>query len=458
MPKALLIGKALTQFSEALTRQGFSVKAMGELSGSAKHAFSDAGLLVIDSSLKGLPATLPLEFKNIPKLVVSLNGQQPPSSWFRVPFSYVLQNPSIKDLIRFSLRILREHAMGAESDQLKATNSMIQREISLIDDINKMLTTSRDLNDILILIAKKINAILKAESWSAFNILDTPSMTIEKLGEKNPKKTRKLILSKKEGIAGWVASSGNPLLVKNAERDKHFSPQVDGIGHKKVRTVICAPLKTKVRTVAVLELINKADGSSFTEEEYTLFLRLISHASLAVEQLSLYQRLEELAVTDDLTSLFNSRYLNRSIEAEILRSKKYGTSVSLVFMDVDHFKDINDNFGHLVGSKVLVEMGELLMDMLRTADIVARYGGDEFVIVLPQTTLHNAMIIAERIRKAIEARVFMSSEGHTLHITASFGVASYPESSKSKETLLKLADEAMYSVKRRTRNAVYAII
>ncbi len=116
-------------------------------------------------------------------------------------------------------------------------------------------------------------------------------------------------------------------------------------------------------------------------------------------------------VTDDLTNLFNSRYLNRSIETEILRSNRYSTSVSLIFMDVDHFKDVNDNFGHLVGSKVLVEMGELLMNLLRTIDIIARYGGDEFVIVLPQTTLHNAMLIAERIRKSIESHTFMRSEG-----------------------------------------------
>jgi diguanylate cyclase (GGDEF)-like protein len=127
-------------------------------------------------------------------------------------------------------------------------------------------------------------------------------------------------------------------------------------------------------------------------------------------------------------------------------------------MDVDHFKRINDSYGHLIGSKVLVEMGQLLLRNLRTVDIVARYGGDEFVFVLPQTTPKSAAQIAERMRKSVEQNTFLKREGYTLKLTASFGVASFPESAKSKEELIKLADEAMYRVKYQTRNAVYAIV
>jgi len=111
-----------------------------------------------------------------------------------------------------------------------------------------------------------------------------------------------------------------------------------------------------------------------------------------------------------------------------------------------------------VGSKVLVEMGQLLLKNLRAIDVVARFGGDEFVIVLPQTSPGAAAQIAERIRRAIERKVFLKEGGYSLRITASFGVASFPESAKSKEELLRLADEAMYKVKRQSRNGVYAII
>jgi diguanylate cyclase (GGDEF)-like protein len=127
-------------------------------------------------------------------------------------------------------------------------------------------------------------------------------------------------------------------------------------------------------------------------------------------------------------------------------------------MDIDYFKHVNDRYGHIIGSKVLVEMGQLLLKSLRSVDIVARYGGDEFVIVLPQTLPASAVQIAERMRKAVEQNSFLKKEGYALKLTASFGVASYPESAKSKEDLIRLADDAMYRVKYQTRNAVYAIV
>jgi diguanylate cyclase (GGDEF)-like protein len=187
-------------------------------------------------------------------------------------------------------------------------------------------------------------------------------------------------------------------------------------------------------------------------------MRLVDHAAIAIEQASLYRKMAELSITDDLTKLFNTRYLNRTLEMETTRSDRHGSSLSLIFMDIDHFKLVNDNYGHLVGSKLLVEMAQLLIRGLRAIDIVARYGGDEFVIVLPQTLPGDAIQIAERIRRNIERNVFLKKEGYSFRMTASFGVASYPESARSKEELLRLADEAMYRVKYRTRNGVYAIV
>jgi diguanylate cyclase (GGDEF)-like protein len=221
---------------------------------------------------------------------------------------------------------------------------------------------------------------------------------------------------------------------------------------------MCVPIKSKGNILGVLEIVNKTTNEPFTKDDLNLILRIVDHAAIAIERASLYQKMEELSITDDLTKLFNTRYLDRTLEIEINRSNRHRSSLSLIFMDVDHFKTINDNYGHLVGSKLLVEMGQLLIKCLRTIDIVARYGGDEFVIVLPQTPPGNALQIAERIRKSIEHNVFLKKDGYSLKMTASFGVASYPESAKSKEDLLRLADEAMYRVKYQTRNGVYAIV
>jgi len=164
-------------------------------------------------------------------------------------------------------------------------------------------------------------------------------------------------------------------------------------------------------------------------------------------------------VADALTGLPNRilflDQLNRCLE-RARRHREYAFAV--IFLDLDGFKLINDSYGHLVGSKLLVEMGQLLLKSLRTVDIVARYGGDEFVMVLPQTAPRSASQIAERIRRSIEHNVFLKRDGYSFKMTASFGVASYPESAKSKEELLKLADDAMYRVKNQTRNGVYAIV
>jgi diguanylate cyclase (GGDEF)-like protein len=221
---------------------------------------------------------------------------------------------------------------------------------------------------------------------------------------------------------------------------------------------MCVPIKIKDQVIGVMEVVNKTTGEPFTKEDLDLLMRLVDQTAIAIERASLYQKMAELAITDDLTKLFNTRYLNRTMETEIQRSSRYNTSVSLIFMDIDYFKLVNDQYGHLVGSKVLVEIGQLLIKNLRSIDIVARYGGDEFVIVLPQTPPNAAKQIAERMRKIIEQNIFLKKEGYSLKITASFGVASYPESAKSKEELLRLADEAMYKVKYQTRNAVYAMV
>lgn len=166
--------------------------------------------------------------------------------------------------------------------------------------------------------------------------------------------------------------------------------------------------------------------------------------------------MEELTLTDDLTNLFNLRYLHRAIEIEIDRSNRYGPPLTLIFMDIDSFKTVNDQHGHLVGSKLLVEIAQLLLDSLRIVDIVARYGGDEFVIVLPQTPSEAGFKVAERLRKAMERHVFLKHDGYSIKLTASLGVASYPENAKGKEDLFRIADEAMYRGKYSTKNIVYA--
>jgi two-component system cell cycle response regulator len=168
------------------------------------------------------------------------------------------------------------------------------------------------------------------------------------------------------------------------------------------------------------------------------------------------EKIEEISLTDDLTGLYNIRFLNQSIDIEIERSHRFGSIFSLIFMDIDDLKKVNDRFGHLTGSRVLIETARILQENMRKVDIIIRYGGDEFVIIMPQTSKESGFMVADRLRRTIEESVFLKSEDHPVRITASFGVASFPVNAKNKEELLVIADKALYHGKFSTKNVVYA--
>jgi diguanylate cyclase (GGDEF)-like protein len=401
-------------------------------------------------------------FRDVPKIVLSdtdsFRGFAP---WLKYPQIFPAANPSVPELGFLIKRALREKEIIDENYRLRKKAADLTRELDFFEEVNKTLTSSLELNDILTTIMKKSKKLIKAETWSILLVdEETGELVFEKItGKKEDrKKIKKIRLKIGEGIAGWVAQEGIPVVVPDVAIDERFYPRVDTETDFRTKSLMCVPIRSKGSILGVLEITNKTKGEPFTKDDLNLLMRLVDHAAIAIERASLYQKMAELSVTDDLTKLFNTRYLDRTLMIEIARCKRHRSSLALIFMDIDHFKSINDNYGHLVGSKLLVEMGQLLIRSLRTIDIVARYGGDEFVIVLPQTVPNSAVQIAERIRKSVERNIFLKKEGYSLHLTASFGVASYPESAQSKEDLLRLADEAMYRVKYQTRNGVYAIV
>ena len=164
---------------------------------------------------------------------------------------------------------------------------------------------------------------------------------------------------------------------------------------------------------------------------------------------------QNLIYIDDLTKLYNSRYLNVVLDRELKRSERYRNFFSVLFMDVDFFKRVNDAYGHLVGSRVLVEIGGVLRACVRETDTVVRYGGDEFVVLLVETNAEDALLVAERMRKMTEANRFGQDFGLDIRLTISIGIAAFPEHASTKQHLLVMADQAMYRGKDTTRNVVY---
>jgi len=183
-------------------------------------------------------------------------------------------------------------------------------------------------------------------------------------------------------------------------------------------------------------------------------LFLLEQSSQAFENAETHSRAKDMLFIDDLSGLFNHRYLDIALNQELKRAQRYASHLAVLFLDIDSFKTVNDTYGHLVGSQVLRETGLLVQKTVREIDVVIRYGGDEFTIILVETKCEIACMIAERIRQQIEAHVFMAPEGYNIRLTCSIGFACCPEDTLSKYELLEMADKAMYAGKSIGKNCV----
>jgi diguanylate cyclase (GGDEF)-like protein len=182
---------------------------------------------------------------------------------------------------------------------------------------------------------------------------------------------------------------------------------------------------------------------------------LAKHLGLALKNLGRFAEVEDLAYLDDLTHLFNLRYLDLVLDREVKNASQTHVPFSLLFLDLDYFKSINDTHGHLVGSKLLVEVARVIKGCVRDNDVTVRYGGDEYVVLLRSTDSGGALKVGERIRRTMEEHSFLAREGYALSVTTCIGVASFPEHAQDKRALLDFADRAMYRGKKSTRNVIY---
>ncbi|MGE5247103.1 MAG: diguanylate cyclase [Verrucomicrobiota bacterium] len=215
---------------------------------------------------------------------------------------------------------------------------------------------------------------------------------------------------------------------------------------------VCFELEPDVRIFAAVGLRGAPEGDALNSPLLMFFYR---QARLALINAQRNSQVQSLIYIDDLTKLYNNRYLNVVIDREMKRSERYRNFFSVLFMDIDFFKRVNDAHGHLVGSRVLTEVGAVLRSCVRDSDTVARYGGDEFVVLLVETNSEEAMLVAERMRKAVASARLVQSMGLDIRLTISIGIAAFPEHATTKQHLLNLADQAMYRGKESTRNVVF---
>jgi diguanylate cyclase (GGDEF)-like protein len=330
-------------------------------------------------------------------------------------------------------------------------------EIAVFHELGKALTSSLQLDQVLRTIMEKIDEFLRPDTWSLLLVDEIKQeLYFELAVGKGAQALKDVRIKMGQGIAGWVAQNDEAVVVPDVSQDTRFFSKVDEKTEMETQSIVAVPVRYRDHCLGVIELINCVGPDGFQERDLALLEALADFAAIALENARHVKRIHELTITDDCTSLYNARHMDFILETEIYRSQRYGYEFSLVFIDLDHFKNVNDTHGHLIGSKLLAEVGQMLKSACRRIDFAFRYGGDEFVIVLPQASKENASVVARRLHRLIGEMTWLSSVGLNIHFTASVGIASYPSDAKSKVELLHLADEAMYLIKNTTRNGVAA--
>lgn len=265
----------------------------------------------------------------------------------------------------------------------------------------------------------------------------------------------KIPLREEYCVIAMTALEGMPFEVITPEAMAKVNPEVKKM--LKLKEFVTVPLKAKEKIVGVLLADNRFDTKPILKDDIKILSMFANQAGLAIENSILYEQKEKMSQTDPLTGLYNHGHFQYLLGREIKRSNRYNHPLSLIMLDMDHFKVYNDKFGHPAGDALLKTISRLILDVLRENDIAARYGGEEFAIILPQTSKDNALKIAEKIRNKIENFSFENKKvlpgGH---LTVSLGIAAFPDDTRDKHSLIQSADQLMYKAKAAGRNRVCA--
>lgn len=326
--------------------------------------------------------------------------------------------------------------------------------LSLLYNIGRAINYLTDVNSLLQYILTQATKISNAEKGSIMiynpdaNQLNIRILT--GLADKNfqDKINRNEVECKSfkpgEGVAGHVFLTGKPIIVNDTKNDDSFIKTDSSF----VNSIACIPIIVHGEVLGVINLTNKKDSCGFSLEETEMLKAVADQAAVALDKAKLW----EMAFTDSLTGLYDRRYFKLKLHDELQRAKRYNKAFSIVMADLDYFKNINDTFGHAEGDKVLKRIGNYLQESIRNVDLIARYGGDEFVLFFPEKDKDAAFNLSERLRKKIsQIRLAKSSK-----ITISLGIASFPADGKDAEDLIQKADSAMYYAKQMGRNKIVA--
>jgi diguanylate cyclase (GGDEF)-like protein len=325
-------------------------------------------------------------------------------------------------------------------------------DLLVFHGLARSLTSSFDLDTILRTILEHMERLVDAELWTLL-MLDEPKQELYYAiaAGQAQNSLRSLRVKVGEGAAGWVVQHGETLIVPEAFSDPRVRPtEAEGIGT--IRSLIALPLRGRKGTQGVIEILNpRAEMSDYT----IAFLHILAdHAAIAIENAHDVARIQQLTIADDTTGLYNVRHLYDVLGRELKRSKKLKLPLSLAFLDLDHFKWVNDEHGHLIGSELLAHTARRLQELSRKQDYCFRYGGDEFVILMPETNAESALELTRRLHRGLMTTQFEMKTGLKLKVSASVGLSSAPEDGTAVHGIIGTADARMYAVKSEGRGQV----
>jgi diguanylate cyclase (GGDEF)-like protein len=339
------------------------------------------------------------------------------------------------------------------TDQLEIRKRSIGQFYEFLRSISSSLDSQRVYHSLL----EKFSELMKAER-SSLMILDQESneLALEAALGAGPKDASPIRLKLGDAIAGAVLASGTPLVVGDVDTDSRIPH--DRPGRYKTKSFISYPITLGQRKVGVINLTDRLDGATYVNDDLMILEMMAPHLALIIDRTEWAkkaQTFQQMSLTDPLTSLPNRRYLQDRLFEEVERSKRYDTPLSFMIIDVDRFKSYNDVYGHTNADRVLVTTAQILRNSIRAIDMSARFAGDEFCIVLPETELGDAARIAERLRKAICETQYRTEQGQWMgEVTISTGISSFSGSRQTPLSIMETADRALYQAKTRGRNCV----
>lgn len=346
--------------------------------------------------------------------------------------------------------------MGTQEEfSINLSNAGQLQRLLTCFEFSKTLVSTFDLEALVRTMVEKFNELIPARNWSILLLEpETQELSFFVVVGLEADKVKHLRLKVGEGIAGTVAQTGKPIFIQNVQTDPRFCAKVDEQTGFETRSIICLPLLVRGDLIGVLEVINIENENFFLQTYLPLLNILADYIAIALDNVRSFQEVQWKSFIDDLTGYYNTRYLAWTLDTLVKKTMQEGSCLSVVFLDLDNFKQVVDTHGHLLGSKVLVEVAGVIGRLLGPDDSLIRYGGDEFIILLPHRDKAAAYEFVCRLRRAVNESCLLCDEGINLTITASYGIATLPEDARDKSGLLRLADAALFSSKDRGKDRI----